>query len=58
MQLTIKKRLALLVGGLMSLLILSQVQLVQQVNSGRNTLATLYNDRVTPLKQLKEVADA
>jgi len=58
MQLTIKKRLALLVGGLMSLLILSQVQLVRQVNEDRNTLAALYNDRVTPLKQLKEVSDA
>ena len=58
MKLTIKKRLALLVGGLMALLILSQVQLVRQVNEDRNTLASLYNDRVTPLKQLKEVADA
>ncbi len=58
MQMTIKKRLTLLVGGLMGLLILSQVQLVQQVNEDRNTLAALYNDRVTPLKQLKEVADA
>jgi len=58
MQLSIKMRLALLVGGLMALLILSQVQLVRQVNEDRNTLATLYNDRVIPLKQLKEVAEA
>ncbi|OGA81550.1 MAG: chemotaxis protein [Burkholderiales bacterium RIFCSPHIGHO2_01_FULL_63_240] len=58
MQLTIKKRLALLVGGLMGLLILSQLQLIHQVNEDRNTLASLYNDRVIPLKQLKEVSDA
>jgi len=58
MQLTIKKKLTLLAGGLMSLLVLSQIQLVHQVNADRNTLAALYNDRVTPLKQLKQVADA
>jgi len=58
MQLTIKMRLAVLVGGLMGLLILSQLQLIEQVNEDRNTLAALYNDRVIPLKQLKEVSDA
>jgi methyl-accepting chemotaxis protein len=54
---SIKKRLALLVAALLALLIWSAFSTVSHVRDANATLGHLYNDRVVPLKQLKEVSD-
>ncbi len=57
-SLNIKARLWLLVGALLALLVLAAWQTVHHVRAASATLATLYNDRVVPLQQLKTIADA
>jgi methyl-accepting chemotaxis protein len=56
-QFSIKARLGMLVGALLTLLVLSSFSTVYHVRSAETTLRSLYNDRVVPLKQLKLVAD-
>ncbi|WP_374562902.1 methyl-accepting chemotaxis protein [Ideonella sp.] len=56
-QFSIKARLALLVGALLALLVLSSYSTVHHVRSAEDSLRDLYKDRVVPLKQLKMVAD-
>jgi methyl-accepting chemotaxis protein len=54
-NLSIKTRLLGLVAALLVLLIMSAT--VYRLRESNAVLATVYNDRVVPLKQLKEVAD-
>jgi len=56
-QLSIKTRLAMLVGALLALLVLSSFSTVYHVRRAEDVLRDLYNDRVVPLKQLKLVSD-
>ena len=56
-QWSIKARLVFMVGVLLALLILSTAVGVWNSRAASDTLGSLYNDRVLPLEQLKEVAD-
>ncbi|HEX3142032.1 MAG TPA: methyl-accepting chemotaxis protein [Rhizobacter sp.] len=56
-NLSIKTRLLGLVAALLVLLIISAVATVYRMRQSNAVLATVYNDRVVPLEQLKEVAD-
>nr|WP_316644138.1 methyl-accepting chemotaxis protein [uncultured Roseateles sp.] len=55
---SIKTRLMLLVGALLLLLVIDAVSSVSRLRQSNAVLATIYNDRVVPLKQLKAIADA
>jgi methyl-accepting chemotaxis protein len=57
-DLSIKSRLLALVATLLILLILSAGASVVRLKASNNVLATVYNDRVVPLRQLKSVSDA
>jgi len=57
-QLNIKARLSILVAVLLAFLALSGALTLHWVARGNDALATVYNDRVVPLKQLKILADA
>ena len=54
---TIKTRLLGLVAALLLLLILSAYANIYRLGVSNAVLGSVYNDRVVPLKQLKEVAD-
>ena len=54
---SIKGRLVVMVGVLLALLVLSAGFGIINSQRASATLGALYNDRVVPLKQLKEVAD-
>ena len=54
---SIKTRLLLLVGSLLLLLVLAASLLVLRMRASNESLASLYNDRVVSLEQLKSVAD-
>lgn len=56
-RLSIRGRLVLLVGVLLTLLIVSAMLGIINSRRASATLGALYNDRVVPLQQLKEVAD-
>ncbi len=56
-KLSIKTRLAALVVVLLALLILSSASTIYRMSASNQVLGSVYNDRVVPLKQLKEVAD-
>jgi methyl-accepting chemotaxis protein len=56
-NLSIKTRLLGLVAFLLALLIFSSFSTVYRMRLSNDVLASVYNDRVVPLKQLKEVAD-
>jgi methyl-accepting chemotaxis protein len=56
-NLSIKTRLLGLVATLLVLLMISASATVLRLRDSNAVLATVYNDRVVPLKQLKEVAD-
>ena len=56
-DLSIKNRLLALVAALLALLILCAVGTVTRLKASNDVLATVYNDRVVPLRQLKAVAD-
>jgi methyl-accepting chemotaxis protein len=56
-QLTIKARLAMLVGALLALLVLSSFSTIYHVDHAEDIIRDLYLDRVIPLKQLKLVSD-
>jgi methyl-accepting chemotaxis protein len=57
-NLSIRTQLWLLVVALLVLLVATNGVLVDGLRHSNATLEGLYNDRVVPLKQLKEVADA
>ncbi|HSV54604.1 MAG TPA: methyl-accepting chemotaxis protein, partial [Burkholderiaceae bacterium] len=57
-NMSIKARLWLLVAALLALLAASSATLLYRVNQANDTLESLYNDRVVPLRQLKVVADS
>ena len=56
-SLSIRARLILMVSVLLSLLVVAAVAGVFNSREASHTLGALYNDRVMPLAQLKEVAD-
>jgi methyl-accepting chemotaxis protein len=56
-QLTIRARLIVMVAVLLALLVMSAVAGVLMSRAASQTLGELYNDRVLPLDQLKQVAD-
>ncbi len=56
-SISISKRLALLVVGLLGLLALVVLVSLMRLDSSNNTLRSLYGDRMVPVKQLNEVAD-
>jgi methyl-accepting chemotaxis protein len=56
-KLSIKARLAALVGVLLTLLLISAGSTIYRMSESNKVLGSVYNDRVVPLKQLKEVAD-
>jgi len=56
-KLSIKTRLLGLVAALLVLLIFSAGSTVYRLHESNLVLASVYNDRVVPLKQLKEVGD-
>ena len=56
-NLSIKTRLLALVGTLLALLIVSSISGVARLKGSNDSLATVYNDRVIPLRQLKAVSD-
>ena len=56
-DLSIKSRLMALVATLLVLLVASSVSAVLRLKSSNDVLATVYNDRVVPLRQLKSVSD-
>lgn len=55
---SIRTRLLLLVGALLALLVLDSATSVNRLRNSNEVLASIYNDRVVPLKQLKAIADA
>ncbi|TDP63189.1 methyl-accepting chemotaxis protein [Roseateles toxinivorans] len=55
---SIKTRLLLLVGALLALLVIDSASSVSRLRHSNAVLASIYNDRVVPLKQLKAIADA
>ncbi|MBT9457598.1 MAG: MCP four helix bundle domain-containing protein [Burkholderiaceae bacterium] len=55
---SIKARLFMLVGALLALLVIDAASSVSRLRQSNAVLATIYNDRVVPLKQLKAIADA
>ncbi|MDI4633831.1 MCP four helix bundle domain-containing protein [Pelomonas sp. V22] len=57
-SISISKRLALLVLGLLGLLALVVLIALMRLDSSNNTLRSLYDDRMVPVKQLNMVADA
>jgi methyl-accepting chemotaxis protein len=56
-DLSIKSRLLALVAALLILVVLAAVASVVRLKASNDVLATVYNDRVVPLRQLKSVAD-
>ena len=56
-DLSIKTRLLALVGTLLALLIVSSISGIARLKGSNDSLATVYNDRVVPLRQLKAVSD-
>ena len=56
-KLSIKTRLFLLVACLLALLVMAAALGIANARQSSRTLGSLYNDRILPLKQLKEVAD-
>jgi len=56
-DLSIKTRLLALVGTLLALLIVSSISGIARLKGSNDSLATVYNDRVIPLRQLKAVSD-
>jgi methyl-accepting chemotaxis protein len=56
-RLSIKGRLVLMVGVVLLLLVLSALYGISNSRQASATLGALYNDRVVPLQQLKDVAD-
>ena len=56
-DLSIKSRLLALIATLLVLLIVSSVSAVTRLKASNDVLATVYNDRVVPLRQLKSVSD-
>ena len=56
-SISISKRLALLVLGLLGLLALVVVISLTRLDSSNDTLRSLYGDRMVPIKQLSQVAD-
>ena len=56
-QFSIKLRLTVLVGMLLLFMSVSGLMALHWVRSVNASLATVYNDRVVPLKQLKSIAD-
>ncbi len=56
-NLSIKTRLLGLVAALLVLLIISAGSTVYRLRESNTVLASIYNDRVVPLQQLKQVAD-
>lgn len=56
-KLSIKTRLLGLVAVLLALLAASAASAVYRLQQSNAVLASVYNDRVVPLKQLKEIAD-
>ena len=56
-DLSIKSRLMALVAALLVLVILAAGACVLRLKASNDVLATVYNDRVVPLRQLKSVAD-
>jgi methyl-accepting chemotaxis protein len=56
-RLSIKTRLAALVGVLLALLVLSASATIHRLSVSNKQLGSVYNDRVVPLQQLKDVAD-
>ena len=57
-SLSIKTRLALLVGSLLILLVAAAGFTVSRMKAGNESLGSLYNDRVVSLEQLKHTGDA
>jgi methyl-accepting chemotaxis protein len=56
-DLSIKSRLLALVATLLALLILASASGTLRLKASNDVLATVYNDRVVPLRQLKSVSD-
>ncbi|HET7794932.1 MAG TPA: methyl-accepting chemotaxis protein [Rhizobacter sp.] len=56
-KLSIKTRLLGLVAALLVLLVISAGASIYRLRESNAVLASVYNDRVVPLRQLKEVAD-
>jgi methyl-accepting chemotaxis protein len=56
-DLSIKSRLLALVAALLFLVVLAAVSSVVRLKASNDVLATVYNDRVVPLRQLKSVSD-
>ncbi len=56
-DLSIKSRLLALVTALLFLVILAAAASVTRLKASNDVLATVYNDRVVPLRQLKSVSD-
>ncbi len=57
-QISIRARLAILVLSMLLLLAGSVLNTLLRLDAANTTLGTIYHDRVVPLKQLKQVADA
>jgi len=57
-SISISKRLALLVLGLLGLLALAVLVALLRLDHSNDTLRSLYGDRMVPIKQLNQVADA
>ena len=56
-DLSIKSRLLALVTALLVLVVLAAAASVTRLKASNDVLATVYNDRVVPLRQLKSVSD-
>ena len=56
-NLSIRAKLWLLVGGLLVLTVAITAALVQQLNASNQRLASIYNNNVVPMQQLKLISD-
>lgn len=57
-NLSIRAKLWLLVASLLVLTLATSITLMLELNSANQRMASIYNDRVIPMQQLKLIADA
>lgn len=56
-RMKVSVRLATLAGSMIALLVLIGVLGISGMHSSNQAMASVYNDRVVPLKDLKQIAD-
>ena len=57
-NLSIRAKLWLLVASLLVLTLATSITLMLELNSANQRMASIYNNRVMPMQQLKLIADA